>query len=251
MILTVAQLAAMIDHSLLHPVMTDEDLQKGCEVALKHSVASVCIKPYAVPEASDWLKNSPVLVCTVVGFPHGSNLTSIKADEAAVACKQGAREIDMVVNIGKVLGQDWNYVSQDIKAVQDVAASNNAILKVIFENDFLQDKHKIKLCEICSVIGVAFVKTSTGYGYVKNESGYFSTRGATLEDIKLMRKHTSPEVAIKAAGGVRTLRDMLAVIDAGASRIGATATEAILGEAARVINGEITVTELSGGTGGY
>ncbi len=251
MIPSVDQLAAMIDHSLLHPVMTDEDLKKGCAIAVKHKVASVCIKPYAVPAAAEWVKDSKVLVCTVVGFPHGSNLTSVKADETAKACGQGASEIDMVVNIGKVLGADWNYVSADIQAVQDIATANGAIVKVIFENDYLLDEHKIKLCEICSRIGVAFVKTSTGYGYVKKANGDFNTRGATPDDVRLMRKYAAPEVAIKAAGGIRTLTDMLAIIECGATRIGATATEIILNEAGLVISGEINLAGLSAGSGGY
>lgn len=248
---TVAELAAMIDHSLLHPTMTSTDLEKGCAIALKAKTASVCIKPYAVEKAAEWLKDRGVLVCTVVGFPHGSNLTSIKVDETIRACEQGATEIDMVVNIGKVLGGEWDFVSADIRAVQSAAAENGAIVKVIFENDFLQEKHKIKLCEICSGAGVAFVKTSTGYGYVKTEDGHFATKGATPDDVRLMRKYSAPNVGVKAAGGIRTLRDMLYIIDCGATRIGATATETILNDASKIISGELQLFDLQKGGGGY
>jgi len=224
----IAQLAKYIDHSLLHPTMTDKDLEEGCLVALKYNTASVCIKPYAVRTAATLLLSSDVAVCTVIGFPHGSNTESTKISETIEACKNGATEIDMVVNIGKVIGDDWEYVSNEILAINVACKNNGAILKVIFENDYLNTDQKIKLCEICSEVGVAFVKTSTGYGYVKQDNGMFLTRGATLEDICLMRKHSAPEVKIKAAGGIRTLNDMLKAIDAGATRIGATATAFIL-----------------------
>jgi deoxyribose-phosphate aldolase len=228
--LKIAQLAKYIDHSLLHPTMTDKELEAGCAVALKYNTASVCIKPYAVKKAASLLSSSEVAVCTVIGFPHGSNTDSIKIEETIEACNNGAVEIDMVVNIGKVLSAEWDYVSKEIESINTACKKNGAILKVIFENDFLNTDQKIKLCEICSNIGVAFVKTSTGYGYVKQDNGMFLTRGATLEDIKLMRNHCTPEVNIKAAGGIRTLSDMLKAIDAGATRIGATATAAILEE---------------------
>jgi deoxyribose-phosphate aldolase len=210
--------------------MTEKDLEEGCAVALKYNTASVCIKPYAVKKATSLLSSSDVAVCTVIGFPHGSNTNSIKVEETIESCKNGAVEIDMVVNIGKVLGAEWDYVYNEIASINAACKNNGAILKVIFENDFLNTEQKIKLCEICSEIGVAFVKTSTGYGYVKQDNGMFLTHGATLEDIKLMKTHCSPEVNIKAAGGIRTLNDMLKAIDAGATRIGATATAAILEE---------------------
>ena len=216
-----------IDHSLLHPTMTDKDLEEGLQVALKYQTATVCIKPYYIKRAAEVLKGSGVEVCTVIGFPHGSNTTSIKVAETLECIQLGATEIDMVVNVGKVLGGDWDFVSTDIKAVLDACHVNGAILKVIFENDYLETSQKIKLCEICSTLKVDFIKTSTGYGYVKQPDGTFLT-GATIEDLKLMRKHADPAVQIKAAGGVRNLKDMLSAIDAGASRIGATATGAIL-----------------------
>ena len=219
-----------IDHSLLHPTMTDQDLEEGLQVAIKYQTATVCIKPYAVKRAADVLTGTGVGVCTVIGFPHGSNTTSMKVAETVECIQLGATEIDMVVNIGKVLGGDWEYVTSDIKAVLDACRGNGAILKVIFENNFLENSHKIKLCQICSFLNVDFVKTSTGYGYVKQSDGRFLTKGATIEDLQLMRQHTAPPVQIKAAGGVRNLKDMLAAIDAGATRIGATATIAILEE---------------------
>jgi len=229
---TVKELAKMIDHSLLHPTMTDSDLKRECEVAKTYDVASVCIKPYAVKQAVEWLRGSDVEVGTVIGFPHGSNSTKIKLEETRLACEEGATEIDMVVNIGKVLSGDWVHVSGEIEQIADETHNHGAILKVIFENDFVTRREdKIKLCEICSEKGADFVKTSTGYGFVKGENGTYSYQGATDEDLKLMREHAAPHVQIKAAGGVRTLADLLRVRDLGVTRVGATATIAILEEA--------------------
>lgn len=221
----------MIDHSILHPTATDEDLRKGCEVALKYGTATVCVKPYAVAEAARMLDGSDVGVCTVIGFPHGGSATAIKVAETRLACSEGATEIDMVVNIGKVIAGDWDYVRDEIEAVNDETLLHGGIVKVIFENDYLTDDLKIRLCEICSEVGVAFVKTSTGYGYVKGADGKFSAKGATIPDLQLMRKHTAPSIQVKAAGGIRTLDEMLAAIEIGISRVGATATAAILDEA--------------------
>jgi deoxyribose-phosphate aldolase len=229
----IRELAKMIDHSLLHPTMTDKELEEGCAIAKKYEAASVCIKPYAVKQAVAWLAGSDVLVCTVIGFPHGNSTTEIKVVETLLACKEGATEIDMVVNIGKVLGEEWEFVKNEIKQINDTCVANGAILKVIFENDYLpEDKYKIKLCEICSEIGVAFVKTSTGYGFVKGADGKYSYEGATEHDLKLMRQHSAANVQIKAAGGVRSLDDLLKVKSWGVTRIGATATIAII-EAAK------------------
>ena len=230
-------LAKYIDHSLLHPTMTDKDLEEGCMIAKKYGTATVCIKPYAVKKAAKLLKGSSVGICTVVGFPHGSNTTDLKVIETIEACRNGATEIDMVVNIGKVIGGDWEYVESEISEILNATLGHNAILKVIFENDFLNESQKIKLCEICSSLGVAFVKTSTGYGYVKQENGMFVTKGATTDDLILMRKHSAPSVQIKAAGGIRTLSDMFKAIEVGATRIGATATEAIINEAKNSADG--------------
>jgi deoxyribose-phosphate aldolase len=223
-------LAKYIDHSLLHPTMTDADLEAGIAIALQYKTATVCIKPYYVKKAAMLLNGSGVGVCTVIGFPHGSNTTDLKVIETIEACRNGATEIDMVVNVGKVLGGDWDYVESEIEQIQHACLEHNVILKVIFENDYLNDEHKIKLCQICSTLHVAFVKTSTGYGYVKQDNGMFQTKGATLHDLRLMRDHSAPSVQIKAAGGIRTLKDMLEAIEAGATRIGATATVSILAE---------------------
>lgn len=228
----IQEIASMIDHSLLHPTMTDQQLKEGCELAMKYQVASVCIKPYAVKMAAEWLKNSPVLVGTVIGFPHGNSSIEIKVAETLQACKDGAVEIDMVVNIGKVLSQDWQYVSKEIKAVAITCHQNDAILKVIFENDFLpNDQFKIKLCEICAEANADYVKTSSGFGFVKGTDGKYSYQGATIPDLRLMRKHSPDHIKVKAAGGIRTLDELLQVKEIGVSRVGASATESIMTEA--------------------
>lgn len=235
----------MIDHSLLHPTMTDDDLKQGCDLALAYNVASVCIKPYAVAMASDWLSGSDVLVGTVIGFPQGNSPTTIKVAEAEAVCRDGATEVDMVVNIGKVLGNDWGYVRDEIAEVLAVTNEFGAILKVIFENDFLPEaSHKIRLCEICSDLEVGFVKTSTGYGMVKGPDGTYGYLGATEHDLKLMRKYTTDTIEIKAAGGVRTLDDLLRVESWGVTRVGATATVAILTEAQQRFGGELPIHRL-------
>jgi deoxyribose-phosphate aldolase len=209
--------------------MTDADMTKGCKIALEYDVASVCIKPYAISLAVELLKGSDVLVGTVIGFPQGNSTIGIKVAETVQACKDGAVEIDMVVNIGKVLQEDWAYVKSEIEAVCKATHAHGAILKVIFENDYLsEDKHKIKLCELCSELGADFVKTSTGYGFVKGADGNYNYKGATHKDLKLMRAHSADGVQVKAAGGVRTLDDLLAVQELGVTRIGATATIAII-----------------------
>lgn len=229
----VLELAKMIDHSLLHPTMTDRELQQGCGIAREYQVASVCIKPYAVPLAVSALQGTEVLVGTVVGFPHGNTSVDIKVQETLTACSLGAREIDMVINIGKALQEDWQYLTTEIRALCEAAHGQGAILKVIFENDYLPEpKLKVRLCRICSEIGVDFVKTSTGYGFVKGPDGKYSYLGATMDDLKLMRKHCDPRVQVKAAGGIRSLDDLLAVKALGVSRVGATATIAML-EAAK------------------
>lgn len=226
--LTYGDIAKMIDHSLLHPTMTDVEVRQGCELARKYAVATACIKPYCIELAREILDGSDVLPCAVISFPHGNSTTEMKCIEALAAVKAGAPEIDMVANIGKVLGGDWAYVENEIRAINQTVVTNGGILKVIFENDYLQDDHIIRLCHICSEIGVAFVKTSTGYGFVKQANGMYSYQGATEHHLKLMRANCPPTVQIKAAGGVRTLDDTLKVRGWGVSRIGATATAAIL-----------------------
>lgn len=230
---TLSALAKMIDHSLLHPTLTDEDVAQGCALAKKYQVATACIKPYCIPMVRNLLAGSGIGVCPVIAFPHGNSTTATKVKEAEDAALAGGNEIDMVVNIGKVLSLDWSYVSAEIKAINEAVVANQAILKVIFENDFLQDSHIIRLCEICSEHQVAFIKTSTGYGFVKQSNGMYAYKGATDHQLKLMRQHAAPQVQIKAAGGIRTLDDLLRVRDIGVSRVGATATEAILEEAKR------------------
>ena len=240
---TVHELAKMIDHSLLHPTMTDEDLKQGCALAKAYNVASVCIKPYAIQQAVAWLQGSDVMVCAVIGFPQGNSTTDVKVYETEQVCKDGAQEVDMVVNIGKVLGNDWQYIEQEIAAVVAVTNKYNAALKVIFENDFLPgDEYKIKLCEICSKLNVAFVKTSTGYGFIKGTDGRYSYEGATEHDLILMRKHSAPHVQVKAAGGVRTLDDLLKVKALGVTRIGATATASMLEDAKKRLGVSSTAT---------
>ncbi len=216
--LSYEQIAKMIDHSLLQPTLTDEQLEAGCRLAADYGVASVCIKPYFVARAAELLHGSDVAVGTTVGFPHGGHRTEVKVREAEQALADGATELDMVCNIGKVLSEDWQYVAADIDAVLRACRAGSAILKVIFENCYLEERHKVELCRICTDLGVHFVKTSTGYG-----SG-----GATLEDVRLMKEHVGPDVQVKAAGGIRTLDALLAMRDAGASRIGASRTAQIL-----------------------
>lgn len=230
---TVADLARMIDHSLLHPTLDDSQLASGLAVARRCGCATACVKPYAVPESVRALAGSGVGVCAVAGFPHGNSHTSVKVSESELAIAEGATEIDVVANIGKVLGGDWAYVSEEIKAVNDACLRKGAILKVIFENDYLEAAHIVRLCEICTGAGVAFVKTSTGYGFVKQAGGDYNYKGATDAQLLLMRKHSGPAVQIKAAGGVRTLDDLLRVRALGVTRVGATATEAILAAAVK------------------
>ena len=230
--LILRSLSKMIDHSLLHPTMTDAEIVRGCEIAKKCDVATACVKPFAVPLARGILDGSGVGVCAVIAFPHGNSTISMKVREAEGAISDGSTEIDAVVNIGKVLGDEWEYVSAELAAINEAVVGHGAILKVIFENDYLEDRHIIRLCEICSSIGVAFLKTSTGYGFVKQANGMYAYVGATDHHLQLMRKHTFAKIGIKAAGGVRTLDDLLRVRALGVSRIGATATEGIL-EAAR------------------
>jgi deoxyribose-phosphate aldolase len=219
--LTVAVLAKMFDHSLLQPTLTHSELEAGCLLAREYNVASVCIKPYAVPLAVQLLAGSTVAVGTTIGFPQGGHVTAIKVAEARHAVADGARELDMVVNIGKVLDRDWSFVADDVRAVVETAHKAGALVKVIFENCFLQNEHKEQLCRICGEVNADFVKTSTGYG----------ATGATDEDLRLMRRCSPPQVQVKAAGGVRSYDRLLAVRELGVTRVGATATKTILDEA--------------------
>ncbi len=224
-------IAKMIDHSLLHPTLTDADILAGCALAKKYHVATACVKPYSIELSRSILEGSDVGVCAVIAFPHGNSTTAMKVREAEEAALSGATEIDMVVNIGKVLGGAWKYVSDEIHLINRSVIDHRAILKVIFENDFLEDRHIIRLCEICTEHAVAFVKTSSGYGFVKQPNGMYNYAGATDHHLQLMRAHCPPQIGIKAAGGVRSLDDLLRVRSLGATRVGATATAAILDEA--------------------
>jgi len=217
---TYRDIAKMLDHSLSQPQLTDADLRKGCEAARKYDVATVCIKPYAVRLAAEILAGSDVGVCTVIGFPHGGHVTPIKVAEAVAAMTDGAKELDMVINIGKVLSEDWDYVKKDIASVVEAAHQKGAKVKVIFENSMIGNSHKEKLCKICGDVRADWVKTSTGYG----------DGGSTDEDLKLMRRCSPPHVQVKAAGGVRTLDAVLRVRALGVSRVGATASQPILDE---------------------
>jgi deoxyribose-phosphate aldolase len=235
---TYAELAGMIDHSLLQPTLTDAEMEEGCRVAARYGVASVCLKPYAVKQAKDWLRATKVLVGCVIGFPHGNSSTEVKRYETAQACRDGAVEIDMVINLGKALGGDWDYVEREVRAVCEEAHRHDAKVKVIFENDFLtkggaglnSDDLKRKLCQVCERAGADWVKTSTGYGFVKGADGQYNYRGATAHDLQLMRAACSPRVQVKAAGGVRDLDGLILVRDLGCTRCGASATAAILDE---------------------
>lgn len=219
--LTPEIIAKMLDHSTLQPWLTEADIRKGCEIALRYKTATVCARPGDMKLVSRLLEGSGVLPCTVIGFPHGAHLTSVKVFEAEQAVVDGCKELDMVINIGRMKGGDYDYVENDIRAVAEAAHKGGAILKVIIETCYLTDEEKTIACRLSEKAGADFVKTSTGYG----------THGATPEDVALMRAAVSDRVRVKAAGGMRTLDAILAVRAAGADRCGVSATEAIMQEA--------------------
>ncbi|MCW5951946.1 MAG: deoxyribose-phosphate aldolase [Propionibacteriaceae bacterium] len=219
--LTSAKIAKMVDHSMLHPAFTDDQLESECLIAIEYEVGAVCVKPYHTKRAAELLAGSSVVVSAVVAFPHGNSTTELKLAETRQVLEDGATEVDLVVNIGKVVDGDWAYVDEEIRRINSLVVSYGAILKVIFENDMLTDDgQKIRLCEICSKHKVAFVKTSTGYCYNKEADGRFSLKGATHHDLALMRAHTPPSVQVKAAGGVSTLEPVLEAYQLGATRFG-------------------------------
>jgi deoxyribose-phosphate aldolase len=239
---TYDDIAKMIDHSLLMPTMTVADLEAGCQLAVEFNVASVCIMPYYLKRCAQILSGSSVQPSTTIGFPHGGHTTAIKRAEAEQAIADGCQELDMVVNISKVLSEDWDYVQNDIAAVIGVAHAANRKVKVIFENCYLKDSHKIKLCEICSDLDADWVKTSTGYG----------TGGATMDDLKLMRTHSKPSVQVKAAGGVRDMNTLIQVRAIGVTRVGASRTREMLNECRQSLGlGPIESKNISVAVGGY
>jgi deoxyribose-phosphate aldolase len=211
-------IAKTIDHALLTPSLTTAQIEEGIQTAIRYNVASVCILPYYVRRCAELLKESEVLPSTTIGFPHGANATTTKIAEAIQALEDGAREIDFVVNISQVMSERWEDVHSEIHAVIDVTHNARQKAKIIFENCYLNEAQKIRLCEICGELRADWVKTSTGFGRA----------GATIEDVKLMRKHSPPEVQIKAAGGIRDLQSVLAFCAAGATRIGTSRTIQIL-----------------------
>lgn len=210
--------AGMIDHALLQPTLTDSDLRAGIHLARCYQVASVCIFPSAVGLCAELLAGSRVVPSTTIGFPHGGQHAAVKRAEARQALADGARELDMVVNISQVLSGDWERVRADIQGVAEITHAAGQKLKVIFENAYLQAQQKIRLCEICGELNVDWVKTSTGFG----------PGGATLEDLRLMREHSPPAVQIKAAGGVKDLDFCMQARALGVTRIGTSRTAALL-----------------------
>jgi deoxyribose-phosphate aldolase len=220
---TYSDIAKMIDHSLLNPSLTTTELEAGCDLARQYDVASVCILPYYAARSAEILAGSTVVVSTTIGFPHGGHKTAVKLFETEQALADGARELDVVVNISKVRSNDWLYVQKEIEVLTALVHASEAKIKVIFENAYHDRPSKIRLCEICGAIGVDWVKTSTGY----------AATGATMEDLKLMRDHSPASVQVKAAGGIRTLDALLEVRAIGVTRVGATRTAEMLDDCRR------------------
>jgi deoxyribose-phosphate aldolase len=232
-------IAKMIDHSLLSPTLTISDLEAGCRLAIAYQTASVCIMPYYLRRCAEMLRDYAVAPSTTIGFPHGGHTTAVKRAEAEQAIRDGGEELDMVVNISMVLSGRWDEVRQDIAAVVNVAHDAGRKVKVIFENCYLKYEHKIRLCEICGELRADWVKTSTGYG-----SG-----GSTLDDLRLMRKHSPPHVQVKAAGGIRDLDSLLAAREVGVTRCGASRTAEILNDCRKRLGLEAIEVSGSSSTG--
>ena len=231
--ITPHDIAKMLDHSTLQPFLTEEDIRRGCEVALKYDCASVCARPGDMKIVAEMLKGSTVKVCTVIGFPHGNHKSEIKLAEAVAALDDGCTELDMVINIGKMLAGDEKYVQDEIKLIVDAAHARGAMVKVIIETCYLSDEQKKRACELAAEVGADWVKTSTGYG----------SAGCTLPDLRLMRAAVPASVQVKGSGGIRDLDTVLAARQIGATRCGVSATEKIMQEAeARYARGELTET---------
>ncbi len=242
MMITPSDIAKMLDHSTLQPYLTDADIVKGCEIALKYGCASVCARPCDMPIVAGMLKNSHVKVCTVIGFPHGAHRTAVKVREAQQALQDGCQELDMVINIGKLLNGDTEYVQNEIQQIVAAAHGADAIVKVIIETCYLSDEQKVLACQLAEAAGADFVKTSTGYG----------TGGCTISDLGLMRKTVFDKVRVKGSGGIRDLDTVLSARAAGAARCGVSATVAIMEEAEkRYKQGTLAeaenLTEMNGG----
>ena len=235
---TYEEIAGMIDHALLHPTLSEAKLVQGCALAGLYTTATVCVKPCDVEQSSRLLADSSTEVCTVTGFPHGANTREVKVRETQLACEQGASEIDLVLNLGRAADGDWDYIENEVSAVREAAHASGAKLKVIFENDYWTqggaglsaDGVKEKLCQICTHAGADWVKTSTGFGYVRQDDGHMVARGATEHDVAMMVRACSGMSQVKAAGGVKNLSILLKMRTLGASRIGTSSTQQILDE---------------------
>jgi deoxyribose-phosphate aldolase len=233
----------MIDHALLHPTLSQKELVNGCEIAHLYATATVCVKPCDVERASQLLADSSTEVCTVIGFPHGANTQEVKVRETQLACEQGAKEVDLVLNLGRAANGEWDYIEIEVSAVREVAHAAGAKLKVIFENDYWTqggaglsaDGIKEKLCQTCSHAGADWVKTSTGFGYVRQDGGNMMARGANEHDVALMVRSCMGKSQVKAAGGVKDLSTLLKMRSIGASRIGTSSTRQILDECRSVL----------------
>lgn len=231
-------IAKMIDHSLLNPSLTTDDMENGCALALRYDVASVCILPYYLARCTEVLSGSSVAPSTTIGFPHGGHRTMIKVAEARQALKDGGKELDVVINISKARSGDWQFIHDELSTLTSIIHGEGARIKVIFENAYLDDAAKIRLCEISTAVGADWVKTSTGY----------APSGATHADLKLMREHSPERVQVKAAGGIRDLDALLEVRAIGVTRVGATRTEAILEDCRKRLGLlPITPAAISGG----
>ena len=226
-----ADITKIIDHSILSPAATVTDLEAGCKLARQYDVATVCLLPYYLQRCAELLRGSSVQPCTVIGFPHGAHATATKLAESEQALKDGAAELDVVINISKARSGDWEYVRQEIEALTAAIHGGSAKVKIIFENAYHDQAAKIRLCEICGDIGVNWVKTSTG----------FASSGATLADVQLMRKYSPPQVEVKASGGIRTLDGLLEMRAAGATRVGTSSTAQILEECRKRLGLETAV----------